>query len=98
FCLLPPVHCPLLTVSCLLSPDSCSQGPRLAAGVGADDLAGVEDALRVEDALQFAEDRHERAVLPLDPRRARDAGAVLRADRAAQQQRQAVDGFGQWPE
>jgi hypothetical protein len=82
----------------LLSSDLSPQGPRFPAGVGTDDLSGVQDALRVEDALQFAEDRHEWTVLSLHPRRARDSGAVLRADCAAERKGQPVNGFCNGPE
>ena len=68
--------------------------PRRQLRIRADDLAGIEDAARVEDRLELPKNGKQRPILPGHPRRPRQAGAVLRADGAAKLQGQRVDGLG----
>ena len=58
------------------------QVPRDQIGVVADDLARIEDVLRVEDPLHFAEHVEQRAGLPADERRAAQSAGVFAADAA----------------
>ncbi len=74
-----------------------SQRPQARARQRADDLARVEQVTRIEDRLDVAEDRVERAVLLAQPGRPGQAGAVLAADGAAHLQHQVVDLVGQGP-
>ena len=71
-----------------------AQGPGRHAGRRIDDFAWIEDILGVKNRLELPEHRIQRAVLPGDPGRPRQTGAVLRADGAAQVQRQRVDRLG----
>ena len=57
----------------------------IRVGAIGDDLAGVQDSLRIEDLLQLAKHVHERAILLGQEWRAAQAVAMLAADRAAQQ-------------
>src|SRR5438046_678620 len=78
-----------------LAPRRLSQRPYQGPRRRPDDLAGIEQAPWIEDGLQLSEYGIEPAVLPAHPGRARQAGPVATADRAAQLQHDVVDLVGQ---
>ena len=61
-----------------------SQGTRRLSRIGIDDFTRIEYVLGIEDRLDLTKDGIKRANLPRDPGSARQAGPMLRADRAAQ--------------